>query len=326
MAASLEDTPDQQSHLDVIIVGAGLSGIGAACHLQARCPGKRFLILEARDSMGGTWDLFRYPGVRSDSDMHTLGYAFRPWTHDKAIARGPDILDYIRDTAREHGIDRRIRYGCQVRAVGWNSADARWTVESEQHGMPVTHTCAFLFVCSGYYRYDRAYLPDFPGMADFSGRLIHPQYWTPDIDCRGKQVVVIGSGATAVTLVPDIAQHARQVVMLQRSPSYIMALPSHDLIANWLRRFLPPSAAYALARCKNVLLGMLIYQLSRRTPEHMKRQILRGVQAELGPDYDVASHFTPAYKPWDQRLCLTPDGDFFRAIREGRVEMVTDHV
>jgi monooxygenase len=312
---------------DVIIVGAGLSGIGAACHLQTHSPGKRFLILEGRERMGGTWDLFRYPGVRSDSDMYTLGYSFRPWTQGKAIADGPAILDYIRDTAHAYGVDRKIRYGQQLRSAHWSTEDACWTLEIAQaHGGTVRMRCNFLFMCAGYYDYAQGYRPEFPGEESYAGRIVHPQHWSPDVDTAGKRVVVIGSGATAVTLVPSIAANAAHVTMLQRSPTYIVARPASDAIANRLRRHLPAMAAYRLTRWKNVALSMFFYRLSRRRPEMVKRQIVAGVRHALGPDYDVATHFTPSYKPWDQRLCLVPDGDLFDALKSGRASIVTDQI
>jgi monooxygenase len=315
-------------HLDVLIVGAGLSGIGAGYHLQANCAGKRYAILEGRDSIGGTWDLFRYPGIRSDSDMYTLGYAFQPWTQAKAIADGPAILKYVRDTAAEYGIDRHIRYGHRVKRASWSSADALWTVEVER-GSPaetVQLSCRFLFMCSGYYNYEQGYTPDFPGIDKFTGRVVHPQKWTPDIDYANKRVVVIGSGATAVTLVPSMASTAAHVTMLQRSPTYVISRPAEDDLANRLRRILPTKLAYGLTRWKNVLLGMLFYRMSKNKPERIKKLILDGVRHALGPQYDVAKHFTPSYKPWDQRVCLVPDGDLFKAIRNGRASVVTDHI
>jgi cation diffusion facilitator CzcD-associated flavoprotein CzcO len=313
--------------IDVIIVGAGLSGIGAACHLQTHCPGKRILILEGRERLGGTWDLFRYPGVRSDSDMYTLGYAFRPWTQGKAIADGPAILDYIRDTARAYGVDRKIRYGQQVKRAHWSTADARWTLEVEQaDGGTVQMRCNFLFMCAGYYQYKAGYKPEFPGEEDYAGRIVHPQHWTPDIDTTGKRVVVIGSGATAVTLVPSLADHAAHVTMLQRSPTYVVARPASDAIANRLRKHLPAMAAYRLTRWKNVALNMFLYRLSRRRPALVKQRIIAGVRHALGPDYDVDTHFTPSYKPWDQRVCLVPDGDLFKAVKRGNASIVTDHI
>jgi monooxygenase len=313
-------------HLDVLIVGAGLSGIGAAWHLQKNCPGKRYAILEGRAASGGTWDLFRYPGVRSDSDMYTLGYRFRPWKDAKAIADGPSILSYIREVASDHGIDRQIRYGHRVVGASWSTPDARWTVEIERGGERVFLSCGFLWMCSGYYRYEAGYLPEFPGIDGFKGRVVHPQHWPQDLDYAGKKVVVIGSGATAVTVVPSMAETASHVTMLQRSPTYVVARPAQDPIANKLRRRLPLKLAYMLTRWKNVLLGMYFYQLCKRKPEKVKSLIVGGVRQMLGPDYDVAKHFTPKYNPWDQRLCLVPDADLFRAIRKNKASVVTDTI
>lgn len=314
-------------HFDVLIVGAGLSGIGAACHLQQQCPQKSFVILEGRATMGGTWDLFRYPGIRSDSDMYTLGYRFRPWQDAKAIADGPAILHYIRETAAEFDVDKEIRYHHRVRRALWSSDEARWEVEAETgpEKTIVQFTCNFLYLCTGYYDYENGYTPAWPGAERFGGPLVHPQKWPEDLDYAGKRVVVIGSGATAVTLVPALTQRARHVTMLQRSPTYVVARPAQDKIANWLRKLLPTRAAYALTRWKNVLLGMLFYNLARKRPEAMKRLIARGVRQELGADYDL-KHFSPRYNPWDQRLCLVPDGDLFRAIKDGRASVVTDHI
>jgi cation diffusion facilitator CzcD-associated flavoprotein CzcO len=319
-------------HVDVVIVGAGLSGIGAACHLEERLPGTSYAVLEARHAMGGTWDLFRYPGIRSDSDMFTLGYRFRPWTGEKAIADGPSILAYLRDTAREHGVEDRIHYGLLVERAEWSTPDATWTVHARRDGEPVTFTCGFLWVCSGYYSYDAGHSPHFDGVADFTaagGTVVHPQQWPEHLDYAGRRVVVIGSGATAVTLVPAMARGegaAAHVTMLQRSPTYVLALPGVDRVAIALRRRLPARAAYAMTRWKNVLVATAGYQLSRRRPEVMKRLIRKGVAARLPEGYDVDRHFRPAYDPWDQRLCLVPDGDLFAAIRDGRADVVTDHV
>ena len=320
--------PTSVEHLDVLIVGAGISGIGAGCHLQKRSPGRSYAILEGRADIGGTWDLFRYPGIRSDSDMYTLGYSFRPWTQPKAIADGPAILDYLKDTAKTYGIDKRIRLGHRVKSAAWSSQDARWTVEAERGPQrePVRFTCNFLFMCSGYYNYAAGYTPQFPGTESFAGRIVHPQQWTQDIEYANKRVVVIGSGATAVTIVPEMAKTASHVTMLQRSPTYVISRPAEDFIANGLRRFLPLKLAYLLTRWKNVLLGMLFFQLSRRRPESMKKMILNAVRKELGPEYDVGTHFTPRYNPWDQRLCLVPNGDLFEAIKAGRVDVVTDQI
>ena len=315
-------------HLDVIVVGAGLSGIGAGYHLQANCPTKSYAILEGRDSIGGTWDLFRYPGVRSDSDMYTLGYSFRPWKEAKSIADGSSILDYVRETAKDHGIDQKIRYGCRVTRASWSTEDARWTLDIERGASRerVQLTCNFLYLCSGYYSYVEGFTPVFPGAERFAGRIVHPQKWTSDIDYAGKRVVVIGSGATAVTLVPAMAKSAAHVTMLQRSPTYIMAMPDEDPIANLLRRHLPSKTAYAITRWKNVTLAMAFFQLSRRAPKLVKKLNRLGVKRALGADYDIDTHFTPRYNPWDQRVCLVPNGDFFDAIKEGRASVVTDHV
>jgi monooxygenase len=315
-------------HVDVLIVGAGLSGVGAACHLQAESPGKSYAILESRASLGGTWDLFRYPGIRSDSDMFTLGYKFRPWTEAKAIADGPSILRYIRDTARDHGVERRIRFNHRVVRAEWSSADARWTVEAQRTdtGETVRLTCDFLFGCTGYYRYDEGYAPQFPGSERFEGTIVHPQHWPEDLDYTGKRVVVIGSGATAVTLIPAMAPQAAHVTMLQRSPSYVLTLPAKDPIADALRRRLPARVAYPIVRWKNVVLSSLVFQLSRRAPRFMKKVIRKGVARQLPADFDVDTHFRPRYDPWDQRLCLVPDGDLFKTIRRGDASIVTDAI
>jgi cation diffusion facilitator CzcD-associated flavoprotein CzcO len=315
-------------HVDVLIIGAGLSGIGAGHHLQANCPGKSYAILEAREASGGTWDLFRYPGIRSDSDMFTLGYSFRPWEEAKAIADGPSILKYVRDTAREGGIDRHIRFNHRVVQAEWSSEDARWTVDVERTdtGDTVQMTAGFLFSCSGYYNYDEAYTPDLPGIDKFGGQVVHPQFWSDEVDHKGKKVVVIGSGATAVTLVPAMADEAEHVTMLQRSPSYVISLPGEDPIANFVRKLLPAKVAYPIVRWKNVLLATTFFQLSRRRPRLIRKLILKGVEANLGRDYPVDPHFSPRYNPWDQRVCLVPDADLFRAIKKGRASMETDTI
>jgi monooxygenase len=316
-------------HLDVLIVGAGLSGIGAACHLQTDCPGKRYAILEGRERSGGTWDLFQYPGIRSDSDMFTLGYAFKPWTEAKAIADGPSILGYIRETAREHGVEEHIRYSRRVVRADWSSADARWTVEVERTDTGETErlTCGFLFGCTGYYNYAEGYTPQFEGTERFRGELVHPQHWPEQLDYAGKRVVVIGSGATAVTLVPSMAeQGAAHVTMLQRSPTYIVALPGRDPIADFLRSRLPARVAYPIVRWKNVTLQAAMYGLSRRAPRFMRRVLRRGVERQLPPGYDVDTHFNPTYDPWDQRICLVPDADLFKAIGDGAASVVTDRI
>jgi monooxygenase len=316
-------------HLDVLIVGAGLSGIGAACHLQTDCPGKRYAILEGRERSGGTWDLFRYPGIRSDSDMFTLGYSFKPWTEAKAIADGPSILSYIRETAREHGVEEHIRYSRRVVRADWSSADARWTVEVERTDTGETEqlTCSFLFGCTGYYDYAEGYTPQFEGTERFGGEIVHPQHWPERLDYSNKRVVVIGSGATAVTLVPSMAeQGAAHVTMLQRSPTYIVALPGRDPIADFLRGKLPARVAYPIVRWKNVTLQAAMYALSRRAPRFMRRVLRRGVERQLPPGYDVDTHFNPKYDPWDQRICLVPDADLFKAISDGSASVVTDGI
>ncbi len=325
---STNGKPPEHEHFDVLVVGAGLSGIGAGFHLQETCPGKTYAILEARDAIGGTWDLFRYPGIRSDSDMYTLGYAFRPWPSAKAIADGPAILSYVRETAAENGIDRHIRFHHRAVRADWSSVEQRWTVEVERTdtGATISLTCGFLFMCSGYYRYDEPYTPEFEGTERFRGRIVHPQFWADDIDYEGKRVVVIGSGATAVTLVPAMAPDAAHVTMLQRSPSYVVSLPGVDPIARVLRRLLPKRLAYSIIRWKNVLMTMASFQLSRRRPELAKKLLRSFVSKQLPRGYDVKKHFTPTYNPWDQRLCLVPDGDLFQVIHDGSASIVTDRI
>jgi cation diffusion facilitator CzcD-associated flavoprotein CzcO len=313
-------------HVDVLIIGAGLSGVGAAHHLQSAFPDRTYTILEARDAIGGTWDLFRYPGVRSDSDMYTLGYRFRPWSQAEAIADGPSILRYIRETAAEAGIERHIRFRHRVVRAEWSSDDARWTVEADHDGEPVHLTADFLYTCSGYYRYDGGHAPDFPGIERFGGTVVHPQHWPEDLDYAGKKVVVIGSGATAVTLVPAMAERAAHVTMLQRSPTYIVSLPAKDGLANGLRRLIGDRVAYPITRWKNVALQTLVFKLSRRRPNLVRSMIRKATARRLPPDYAVDTHFNPAYRPWDQRLCLIPDGDLFAAIRSGGASVVTDHI
>ncbi len=312
-------------------MGAGLSGIDAAHHLQTMCPRKTYVILEQRERIGGTWDLFRYPGIRSDSDMFTMGYSFRPWTGAKAISPGNEIREYIVSTARDEGIDRHIRFRHRILRASWSSQQAAWTIEAERTSPdgaaePVTLTCNFLISCAGYYRYSEGYTPDLPNLARFSGPVIHPQAWPENLDYSGKRIVVIGSGATAVTLVPALAETAAHVTMLQRSPTYIVALPGRDPIANWLRRVMPSRHAHRLSRWKNVAYTMYLYQMARRRPELVKAGILKRVRAALGPDYDIATHFNPRYNPWEQRLCLAPDGDFFQALKSGRASIVTGEI
>jgi monooxygenase len=320
-------------HVDILVVGAGLSGIGAACHLRRNCPDKTFTVVEARDRIGGTWDLFRYPGIRSDSDMFTLGYSFKPWTQPKAIADGPSILSYIEETAREYDVVDKIRFRHRVVRASWSTPDSRWTVDLETgdagdpaSGDRVTMTCGFLMMCSGYYRYDEGYTPDFPGIDAFRGQVVHPQHWPDDLDYAGKKVVVIGSGSTAVTLVPAMSETAGHVTMLQRSPTYIVSLPAKDPIADVARKVLPDRIMYPLVRWKNVLLAMFSYQLSKRRPALMKAIIRKGLQRNLPAGYDIDTHFSPRYDPWDQRLCVVPNGDLFRAISNGRASVVTDTI
>ncbi len=315
-------------HVDVLIVGAGLSGIAAAYNLQVRCPKKSYLIAEGRENLGGTWDLFRYPGVRSDSDMHTMGFSFRPWVEDQAIASGSSILNYLKDTAEEYGIDRHIRYRQRVVEAQWSSEQAQWTVQMETGPSRerTSLTCSFLFMCTGYYNYAQGHQPEFPDLERFQGQVVHPQHWPENLDYAGKQVVIIGSGATAVTLVPSMAKSAGHVTMLQRSPTYIVARPGADPTIPKLKRWLPAKWASRVARFRNILMGMHIYKMSRKQPEKLSAAIIAGVQQHLGPDYDVATHFTPRYKPWDQRLCLVPDGDLFQALRKGDASIVTDTI
>ena len=315
-------------HVDVLIVGAGLSGIGAACHLQRRCPTKSYILLEARDAIGGTWDLFRYPGIRSDSDMHTLGYSFRPWEAAKSIADGPAILSYIKETADEYGVTDKIRFSHRVVNADWSSDQTRWNVTAERTdtGEQVHFSAGFLMFCSGYYRYDQGFAPEIPGRDRFEGPIIHPQHWPEDLDYAGKRVVVIGSGATAVTLVPAMAEKAAHVTMLQRSPSYVVSLPARDALASALRRVLPPMAAYQAVRFKNVGLMAASYQLSRRRPRLMRALIRKGAVSQLPEGFEVDRHFNPSYDPWDQRMCVCPDGDLFGALRKGGASIVTDRI
>ncbi len=321
----LRTTPE---HLDVIVVGAGISGIDAGYHFQTSLPDKRYAILEARGQIGGTWDLFRYPGIRSDSDMYTLGFPFRPWDSDRSIADGSSILTYVEETAREYGIDRQIRFHHRMLEAEWSTDEERWTVDVERTdtGERTQLSCSFLLMCSGYYRYDQGYTPGFPGSERFRGQIVHPQLWSEDVEYAGKRVVVIGSGATAVTLVPALARDAEHVTMLQRSPSYVISLPAEDALARAARKLLPARRAYSLIRWKNVLVTTLFFQLSRRRPEMIKRFIRRRLERALPPGYDIDTHFTPRYNPWDQRLCLVPDADLFEALSAGRTSIVTDEI
>lgn len=314
--------------VDVVVVGAGLSGIGAGYHLQTMSPDRSYVILEGRDGLGGTWDLFKYPGVRSDSDMHTLGFSFKPWTEAKSIADGPSILAYLKDTVAQFGIDQHIRYGQLVTRAEWSSDDATWTVTStDKHtGASKTIACSFLFMCSGYYSYKQGFTPEFIGRDRFKGTIVHPQEWPLNLDYAGKRVVVIGSGATAVTIVPAMAENAAHVTMLQRSPTYMVSRPDHDALANRMRKVLPEKIAYNITRFKNTWRQQLVYSKTRTDPDKVKNLLLGGIKMELGADYDIAKHFTPNYNPWDQRLCLVPNGDLFKAMREGKASVVTDHI
>ena len=314
-------------HVDVLIVGAGISGIGAAVHLKKECPSKSFAIFERRADFGGTWSLFKYPGIRSDSDMYTLGFRFKPWTAEKAIADAPTILNYLSETVDEYKLKDKIRFDQHVKRASWSTQTGLWTVEGTSAGKPMTVTCNMLFMCSGYYNYDGGFTPDFPGRDAYKGQFIHPQLWPENLDYKGKSVVVIGSGATAVTLVPAMADRgAGHVTMLQRSPTYMVSRPSIDAFARALQRWLPAKPAYAITRWRNVLMQLFFFNLARSRPQQVKKKLLEAVTAELGPDYDIATHFTPRYNPWDERLCLVPDSDIFNAIKDGRASVVTDHI
>ena len=316
------------NHVDVVIVGAGISGIGSAYHLQTMCPDRSYMILEGRSDIGGTWDLFRYPGIRSDSDMHTLGFSFKPWTEAKAIADAPSIMKYLRETVREHGIDRNIRFSTLVKKAEWSTESSTWTLTTQRAdtGEYEYMTCNFIHMCAGYYSYKEGFTPHFHGRDDFQGTIVHPQEWPEDLDYTGKKVVVIGSGATAVTIVPAMADKVEHITMLQRSPTYVVSRPDHDPINDFLRKMLPDRVAYSIVRKKNTLLGSFFYNRTRSQPEKVKSKILGGVRKGLGPDFDIDTHFTPTYNPWDQRLCLIPNGDLFAAINSGKASVVTDHI
>lgn len=314
--------------VDVLIVGAGLSGIGAAAHLTMQCPGKSYAIVEQRADMGGTWDLFRYPGIRSDSDMHTLGYRFKPWLHEKTIADGPAIHEYVHQTAQEYGVNPHIHFGHRVMSADWSGSEARWqvTAKAVDGGVERHFAARFLFMCAGYYDYDEGYKPDFPGEADFEGQIIHPQHWPEALDYSGKKVTVIGSGATAVTIVPVMAQTANKVTMLQRTPTWMVSRPAIDPFSKFMRKILPEKMAYAITRFRNIWMQRIVYNKARKDPASIGQKLLHMAQKELPKDIDIGKHFTPPYGPWEQRLCLIPDSDMFKAISAGKAEVVTDHI
>lgn len=319
-------TPWMSEHFDVLIVGAGLSGVGAAVHLRRECPAKSYVILENRAAIGGTWDLFRYPGIRSDSDMFTLGYNFKPWTKAKAIADGSSIREYVTETAREHGVDRHIRFKHRVLKTEWSSAEALWTISAEHEGEIKRFTAKFLLMATGYYNYQHGYLPAFPGAERFKGKTIHPQFWPQDYDYSGKRVVIIGSGATAMTLVPALAEKAAHVTMVQRSPTWVVSMPAEDKLANATRRWLPSWLAYEITRWRKIAFQQFLFRQCRTKPEAVKKRLLGLIREQLGPDYDIETHFTPSYNPWTQRLCLVPDNDLFVALREGKASIATDTI
>ena len=316
------------NHFDVIVIGAGISGIGAGYHLQTKCPEKSYAILEGRDTIGGTWDLFKYPGIRSDSDMYTLGFSFFPWKEKEAIADGPSILKYLDETSKKFNIDKKIKFNHYVKDASWCSEKSIWTLKVEDKNQmgTVTMSCNFIFMCSGYYSYEKGYTPDFKGIDDFNGKIMHPQKWDTSIDYSDKEVIVIGSGATAVTLVPEMAQDAKHVTMLQRSPTYVVSAPQKDPLAIFLQKYLPPKLSYFIVRWKNILRQQWYFRLCKKNPKRVKDFIINQVQKSLGNDYDVDKHFTPNYNPWDQRMCLVPNGDLFKSIRKKQTSVVTDTI
>ncbi len=314
-------------YVDVVIIGTGISGISAAYYLQTMCPEKSFIMLEARDSIGGTWDLFKYPGIRSDSDMYTLGFEFRPWLSTKAIADGPSIMEYLNGSIKDYKLEESIRFGHQVDKASWSTQDSKWTITSNlTEGGQATYDCQFIFCCTGYYNYEKGYTPEFKGLQNYKGTFIHPQLWPEDLDYSDKKMVVIGSGATAITLIPELAARASHVTMLQRSPTYVTVAPAEDKLANWMNRTFPQNLAYRITRWRKIRMGQFFYKLAKKYPGFMKGLILKGVTKELGEDYDVATHFTPKYNPWDQRICLAPDSDFFNSLKSGKAEVVTDSI
>ena len=319
---------DSQSHFNVVVVGAGISGIGAGYHLQKQCPNKSFVILEGRESFGGTWDLFRYPGIRSDSDMHTMGYRFKPWIDEKFIADGSSILNYLEETIDENNLGNKIRYQHKVLTSSWSSSTSKWTLEVKNltSGLTENFTCNFLMMCGGYYNYDEGYSPHFENQEQFNGLIIHPQKWPDNLDYKNKKVVVIGSGATAVTIIPAMADQVEHITMLQRSPTYFMSAPDKDMIGNYFKKIFPQKTAYFLTRWKNILMGNYFYKQCVKNPEKVKEMLINGVRAHLGEDYDIDTHFTPKYKPWDERLCFVPNADMFEAMKSGKASVVTDHI
>ncbi len=319
---------DSQSHFNVVVVGAGISGIGAGYHLQKQCPNKSFVILEGRESFGGTWDLFRYPGIRSDSDMHTMGYRFKPWIDEKFIADGPSILNYLEETISENNLGNKIRYQHKVLTSSWSSSTSKWTLEVKNLASGITEifTCNFLMMCGGYYNYDEGYSPHFENQEQFNGLIIHPQKWPDNLDYKNKKVVVIGSGATAVTIIPAMADQVEHITMLQRSPTYFISAPDKDMIGNFFKKIFSQKTAYFLTRWKNILMGNYFYKQCVKNPEKVKEMLINGVRAHLGEDYDIDTHFTPKYKPWDERLCFVPNADMFEAMKSGKASVVTDHI
>ena len=313
-------------HKDVIVVGAGISGIAAGYNLKKTCADKSFSILEGRKNLGGTWDLFKYPGIRSDSDMHTLGFRFKPWIHDKSIADGPSILEYLNETVDENNLRENILLNHKVKSANWNTKKSLWELVVQESDNKVIMTCNFLFLCGGYFSYTKPHMPTFKNCEKFEGQIIHPQFWNEQVDYSNKKIIVIGSGATAITLVPSIAEKAEHVVMLQRSPSYVISRPSEDSINKFLRKFLPIKITYFLIRWKNILWQSYTFFLARKFPERIKKTILDLLRVELGDDYDIEKHFSPSYKPWDQRMCLVPDSDLFKAIKKNKASVVTDQI
>ncbi|HIK97440.1 MAG TPA: NAD(P)/FAD-dependent oxidoreductase [Gammaproteobacteria bacterium] len=317
-----------QNHFNVIVVGAGISGIGAGYYLQKKCPNKSFVILEGRDNIGGTWDLFRYPGIRSDSDMNTMGFRFKPWMGVKSIADGPSILSYLHETVKENDLNKKIHFNQWVNEASWSSRDSQWTVQVENKKTQELQdfTCDFLFLCGGYYNYEEGYTPHFAGREIFLGQIIHPQKWPKNLDYKNKKVVVIGSGATAVTIIPTMAEEAAHVTMLQRSPTYFLSAPDEDPVGNFLRKFISSKLTYKLVRWKNIRFQWWFFQKCRKFPKKVKEFLIKQVREELGPNYDIETHFTPKYNPWEQRMCLVPNGDFFNAINAGKASVITDHI